>query len=197
MIPTFPTMVAGAPVVAAQLKKIGITAEIENVEYAVWIKRWLAKDFDMTMNTTPGYADPDTAFFRALHSTKGQNWNSWSVPELDALLEDGRRTMDQKKRKEIYDRVQIMILENVPHLWLFSADTIDFTQTSVKGFKQHPDDAALRLRGRLARQGLRAHLLRWRPRPRAQRTGSTPRARTSGAASQLDPSHRSSPAPSA
>ncbi len=33
---------------------------------------------------------------------------------------------------------QIMILENVPHLWLDSADTIDFTQTSVKGFRQHP-----------------------------------------------------------
>ncbi len=66
--------------VAANLKRIGINVEIENVEYAVWIKRWLAKDFDMTMNTTPGYADPDTAFFRALHSTKGQNWNSWSVP---------------------------------------------------------------------------------------------------------------------
>ncbi len=116
----------------------GITAEIENVEYAVWIKRWLAKDFDLTMNTTPGYADPDTAFFRALHSTKGQNWNSWSVPELDALLEEGRRTMDPKKRKEIYDRVQLLILEDVPQLWLFSADTIDFTQASVKGFKQHP-----------------------------------------------------------
>ena len=138
VIPTFPTMVSGAPVVAAQLKRIGINTEIENVEYAVWIKRWLAHDFDMTMNTTPGYADPDTAFFRALHSTKGQNWNSWSVPEVDALLEDGRRTMDQKKRKEIYDKVQILILENVPHLWLYSAETIDFTQASVKGFKQHP-----------------------------------------------------------
>jgi peptide/nickel transport system substrate-binding protein len=138
VIPTFPTMVNGAPVVAANLKRIGINVEIENVEYAVWIKRWLAKDFDMTMNTTPGYGDPDTAFFRALHSTKGQNWNSWSVPDLDALLEEGRRTFDQKKRKEIYDRVQILILDNVPHLWLFSADHIDFTQASVKGWKQHP-----------------------------------------------------------
>jgi peptide/nickel transport system substrate-binding protein len=138
VIPTFPTMVSGAPVVAAQLKRIGINAEIENVEYAVWIKRWLAKDFDLTMNTLAGYADPDTAFYRALHSTKGQNWNSWSVPELDVLLDEGRRTMDQKKRKEIYDRAQVMILENVPHLWLYSADTIDFTQTGVKGFRQHP-----------------------------------------------------------
>jgi len=147
VIPTFPTMVSGAPVVAAQLKRVGITAEIENVEYAVWIKRWLAKDFDMTMNTLAGYADPDTAFFRALHSTKGQNWNSWSVPELDLLLEEGRRTMDQKKRKEIYDRAQIMILENVPHIWLYSADTIDFTQVSVKGFRQHPTTMLYGLEG--------------------------------------------------
>ncbi|HKW90497.1 MAG TPA: ABC transporter substrate-binding protein [Methylomirabilota bacterium] len=138
VIPTFPTMVLGAPVIANQLKRIGINMEIENVEYAIWIKRWLAHDFDMTMNTTPGYADPDTAFFRALHSTKGQNWNSWSVPEVDHLLEEGRRTMDQKKRKEIYDRLQIAILENVPQLWLFSAETIDFTQKYVKAFKQHP-----------------------------------------------------------
>ncbi len=147
VIPTFPTMVSGAPVVAAQLKRVGITAEIENVEYAVWIKRWLAKDFDMTMNTLAGYADPDTAFFRALHSTKGQNWNSWSVPDLDVLLEEGRRTMDQKKRKEIYDRVQIMILENVPHIWLYSADTIDFTQAAVKGFRQHPTTMLYGLEG--------------------------------------------------
>ena len=147
VIPTFPTMVSGAPVIAAQLKRIGITMEIENVEYALWIKQWLAHDFDMTMNTTPGYADPDTAFFRALHSTKGQNWNSWSVPELDALLEDGRRTMDGKKRKEIYDKVQLMILENVPHLWLFSADTIDFTQATVKGFRQHPTTLLYGLEG--------------------------------------------------
>ena len=38
----------------------------------------------------------------------------------------------------------------------------------------------------------RAHLLRWRPRQPAQRTESTPRRLPSGAASQLDPSPRSS-----
>ena len=38
----------------------------------------------------------------------------------------------------------------------------------------------------------RVHLLRWRPRPGAQRRETTPRARASGAASQLNPSHRSS-----
>src|SRR5258706_11819690 len=39
-----------------------------------------------------------------------------------------------------------------------------------------------------ARAPIRAHPLRWRPRPGAQRTGSTPRAWLSGAALRLDPS---------
>ena len=43
-----------------------------------------------------------------------------------------------------------------------------------------------------ARARIRAHLLRWRPRPHAQRRATTPRVRPSGAASQLDPSPRSS-----
>jgi hypothetical protein len=46
-------------------------------------------------------------------------------------FQEGRRTMGGKKRKEIYDRVQVMILDNVLHLWLFSADTIDFTQPTT------------------------------------------------------------------
>jgi hypothetical protein len=48
-----------------------------------------------------------------------------------------------------------------------------------------------------ARTMIRAHLLRWRPRQPAQRTESTPRRLPSGAASQLDPSHRASRVPPA
>ena len=38
VIPTFPTMVAGAQVIAAQLKKVGVDAQIVQEEYGVWIK---------------------------------------------------------------------------------------------------------------------------------------------------------------
>ena len=40
--------------------------------------------------------------------------------------------MDQKKRKEIYDRAQIMILADALH-WLYWAGTIDFTRTGLGG----------------------------------------------------------------
>jgi hypothetical protein len=41
-----------------------------------------------------------------------------------------------------------------------------------------------------ARAPIRAHLFRCRARPGAQRTGSTSRTRSSGGASQMDPSRR-------
>ena len=54
VIPTFPTMVAGAQVIAAQLKKIGVDAQIIQEEYGVWIKAITKPtfDFDLTMNIT-------------------------------------------------------------------------------------------------------------------------------------------------
>src|SRR5574341_335939 len=50
------------------------------------------------------------------------------------------------------------------------------------------------LRGGLGRGAEPPSEDRWRPRPHARRTGSTPRVRPSGAALQLDPSPRSSEA---
>ena len=53
--------------------------------------------------------------------------------------------------------------------------------------KLHALGAGARLvRAELGRLMKKAHLLRWRPRPHAQRTGSTPRLRLAGAASHLD-----------
>ncbi len=136
-IPTLSTMFANAQVVQANLKRIGIDLKVEGTEYAAWIRRWQAKDFQATLNTTNGYADPDLAFYRAFHS-KAQNWNNIDNPELDKLLEQGRLVTEVDKRKPIYDQVQAVLLEKPGHLWLFTAEMIDFTQTAVQGFSQHP-----------------------------------------------------------
>lgn len=136
-IPTLPTMFTNAQVVQANLKRVGINLKVESVEYALWIQRWQKKEFDATLNTTGGYADPDTAFYRAFHS-KAQNWNNISNPELDKLLDDGRAVFEVEKRKPIYDKAQLQLLEKPGHLFLFTAEMIDFTQKNVQGFSQHP-----------------------------------------------------------
>jgi peptide/nickel transport system substrate-binding protein len=130
-------MFTNAQVVQANLKRVGITLKVESVEYALWIQRWQKKEFDATLNTTGGYADPDSAFYRAFHS-KAQNWNNINNPELDKLLDDGRAVFEIEKRKPIYDRIQLALLEKPGHLFLFSTEMIDVTQKTVQGFSQHP-----------------------------------------------------------
>jgi peptide/nickel transport system substrate-binding protein len=136
-IPTLPTMFANAQVIQANLKHIGIDLKVERVEYAQWLQRWQRKEFDVTVNTTGGYADPDTVFYRAFHS-RAQNWNSLNDTELDRLLDEGRAVFEVEKRKPIYDKVQLHLLEKPGHLFLFTPQMIDVTQKRVHGFSQHP-----------------------------------------------------------
>src|SRR3989441_606303 len=132
VIPTFPTMVAGAQVIAAQLKKIGVDVQIIQEEYGVWIKAIIKPnfDFDLTMNATTGDADPDALLYRRFHSVEKQ-WNNDGDPEIDALLDQGKLTVDPAKRKEAYDRAQRLMVEKAIQIWTFAPDIIDVTQSSA------------------------------------------------------------------
>jgi len=137
VIPTFPTMVAGAQVIAAQLKKIGVDAQIIQEEYGVWIKAITKPtfDFDLTMNITNGDADPDSLLYRRFHSVEKQ-WNNDGDPEIDALLDQGKLTVDQAKRKDAYDKIQRLMIEKAIQVWTFAPDMIDITQNYVH-YAQH------------------------------------------------------------
>jgi peptide/nickel transport system substrate-binding protein len=137
VIPTFPTMVAGAQVVAAHLKKIGVDAQIIQEEYGVWIKAIIKPnfDFDLTMNITTGDADPDSLLYRRFHSSEKQ-WNNDGDPEIDVLLDQGRAALDQARRKAIYDKVQRLMVEKAIQIWTFSPDMVDVVQGSVH-YAQH------------------------------------------------------------
>jgi peptide/nickel transport system substrate-binding protein len=137
LIPTFPTMVAGSQVIADQAKKVGINLDLKQVEYGVWIKGFNAKEFTLTMNITGGNTDPDSLLFNRL-SAKGVNQNNWNDAEVEDLLQQGKVTIDPAKRKEIYVQLQLMLVQKVPQIWLFSADLVHVMKKNVQGFTPHP-----------------------------------------------------------
>ena len=137
-IPSIPSMFANAQVLQANLKRIGINLRVESVEYAPWVQRWQKREFEATLNTTGGCADPDATFYRAFHS-KGPELEQHQQPRAGpASCDDGRAVFEVEKRKPIYDKVQLQLLEKPGHLFLFSTEMIDVAQKSVHGFSQHP-----------------------------------------------------------
>ena len=97
-------------------------SQIIQEEYGVWIKNIIKPNFnfDMTMNLTNGEPDPDSLFYRRFSSDERQ-WPNGGDPEVDVLLDQGETTIDQAKRKEIYDKAQKLMVEKRPdHLDLLA-----------------------------------------------------------------------------
>ncbi len=137
-------VIVGAPVninegqvVADQLKKIGIDLTIKQVEYGVWIKGFNDHTFTTTMNGTAGNPDPDTLLTGRLGS-KGANNNNWSDADVDDLLAQGRASLDLAKRKEIYNKLQMVLIDKAPQIWLFAPDITEVMKKAVKGYVPNP-----------------------------------------------------------
>ncbi len=71
--------------------------------------------------------DPDNLSYHYFHSSIGAdrgNYGSYSNKEIDKLLFLGRREFDKKKRKEIYYKVQSIIAEDLPAVYLYSLNKL-------------------------------------------------------------------------
>jgi len=77
----------------------------------------------MCVLASSNYLDPDNFLWAQYHSSQAGSWSaaSWfQNEELDALLEQGRSTIDPDDRKAIYDQVQAMLVENATEIWMYS-----------------------------------------------------------------------------
>ena len=137
-----PTRRAIAMALVGQLKHVGITLKVKTLEWGrfkydvdnglvqLWTLSWV------------GFKDPDIyryAFSTDSFSPKGGNRGRFSHAELDKLLDKGIVTTDQKKRKQIYDQVQLLIHEQLPYIFLFHEKNYVVMHQDIKQFQLYAD----------------------------------------------------------
>lgn len=88
-----------------------------DIEVKIKIFNSLDEPFEVLLVTQEIPADPDQYFL--WHSTQTTNISHYKSPKLDKLLEDGRKELDQEKRKEIYYDFQRFFIEDLPAIFLF------------------------------------------------------------------------------
>jgi len=106
--------------VQSELKKIGVQVDLRLMDGTAAIERMFAGDYDA------GYLswdldidnDPFGIFHSSQFAPKGHNFVFYSNPEADRLLEEGRRELDQAKRKEIYWQLHALLAEDQPYTWV-------------------------------------------------------------------------------
>jgi peptide/nickel transport system substrate-binding protein len=127
-----------AVVVQDQLKQIGIAADINLEENAAFIKDYLDNNFDLTVSGTSAYVDPNDIYLRNFGTNQPSNAVRYSNPKADDLIAQGVATTDQAKRKQIYQQLQQLLLDDVPWVNLYIANQFEAMKTYVKGYTHIP-----------------------------------------------------------
>lgn len=115
-----------AEVVKQNLQDVGIEVEIRMQDTPTWLTRiYTDYDFDLTSNTPSALPDPTLGIQRVYWSKniiKGapfSNGSGYSNPEMDEVLEAAANEPDQEKRKELFNRMQVIAQTDLPVIDLF------------------------------------------------------------------------------
>ncbi|MGP1415328.1 MAG: ABC transporter substrate-binding protein [Treponema sp.] len=107
-----------------QLSRIGINIEMEVLEWDSFVRVLQSGEADLfQVGWIPDTLDPDSAMRPCFHSSsdvKNGNYVGCADEILDRLLDEGVSTVDEKKRKEIYEAAQERVLELVPAIFLYA-----------------------------------------------------------------------------
>jgi peptide/nickel transport system substrate-binding protein len=131
-----------AELVQQRLREIGVAAEIRTLEWAAFIKEFIKKRrFEAIILGWGIGLDPDQ--FDVWHSSKTGpdelNHISYASPEADRMLELGRASCKREERKKHYHRLQEILAEDQPIIFLYFRDSLPAVASRVHGIEPSPN----------------------------------------------------------
>jgi peptide/nickel transport system substrate-binding protein len=123
-----------ALVIQDQLSEIGVTVELDQVEWGTFIDKWLARDFQTFVSYNGSGNDPDRALYPALITDGSVNAFQFSDPQVDKLLRQGRTQTTQEERHATYNELQVLVAEQAPMIFIGTRVGYFVTTAAVQGF---------------------------------------------------------------
>lgn len=129
-----------ATVMKEDMKKVGITMNIKQLEWNSFLKIIDERKFDavnLAWSVNALEQDPKQIFHSASIPSPGHNFMSYSNPKVDELIDKLRGSMDEKVRRKYYHELHRLIMADQPYSFLFNRK---FTLYAVTSRVQRPKD---------------------------------------------------------
>ena len=127
---SFPNLMAMAPIIQANLARVGINAKIGTMEIPrYWDEVWSTSNFDITsMYWLSPLADPDDFVTNNYKCGMPINVQKYCNPEMDTLLDQAKSAPTQDARREFYRKMQELSLRDMAQVplvngWLLIGHT--------------------------------------------------------------------------
>ncbi len=132
-----------AIILQQQWEKIGVRMRIRVMEWSAMLKLIQSpkdpKDFDAVIMGWSLGLDPDSwSIWHSSEYPKGLNFIGYDNPDVDRLLQLGRTTMDKSKRKVIYAKMNKIISEDQPYIFLWYPKSVVAVRDRVGGLMKDP-----------------------------------------------------------
>jgi peptide/nickel transport system substrate-binding protein len=121
-------------IIAAQLGKVGVKVRIEQIEWSQWLDRVFCRpasgcqepDYDLTII---GHAESwDIANY-----ANPKYYYRYDSPRFQALYRQSEVTVDDKARRELYGRMQRLLVEEAPVVALYMHPRLAVAKRGVQG----------------------------------------------------------------
>ena len=131
-----------AAVLQQQLREVGIALDIRSFESATFLADVTKGAYQIhSLRWIGGNQDPDmfeNVFATSSFAPKRANRTFYSNPRVDELIKEGRSTLDQAKRKVIYDKIQQILADDLPYINLWYLDNVLVHTNRVHGIELSP-----------------------------------------------------------
>ncbi|MBV9898436.1 MAG: ABC transporter substrate-binding protein [Chloroflexi bacterium] len=124
-----------AVLVLESLKKMGMDATADAQEWNAYIKRFEDRDYEVLLDGWVAPYDPDVySYFHSKAAKGGKNITLYNNPEVDSLLEQGRAETDTTRRQDIYNRLQVILADDQPTVFLWHPPELQARSQQITGF---------------------------------------------------------------
>lgn len=126
-LPPAPYARQGGEVIAAQLAKVGITARLQNVEWAQWLSgTYGSKNYDLTLIS---HVEP----FDLGNFAKPDYYWGYQSPQFNQLYDKIRNTARPAERARLLAEAQRLLAEDAVHVFLYQPQWVTVAHKNLRG----------------------------------------------------------------
>ena len=138
---TYDDMIDTAQLLQQQWAEIGVDVTIKQVEWGEYLDIWTNTSADILIGRNGSGSDPDRAMNYFFNSNGSANVWGFADEEYDEIVQNGKTTIDEAERHDIYTEAQNYLLDKSPNLFLVSPKNYVVARDTVENYEPYPHNS--------------------------------------------------------
>jgi peptide/nickel transport system substrate-binding protein len=134
--PQYPEFVSTATIMQEAFRKLGVDAQLRQEDWSSATKDYQANNYQLDNSANTFRPDPDGYVYPYFSSKGNLNAGGYSNPQLDELMDKARTVSDKAQRKDLYNQIQKILLDDSPNFWWYSKFNFEVLSNKAQGYVQ-------------------------------------------------------------